>query len=64
MFGLGTGEILVILLVVLLIFGGKRIPELAHSLGKGLREFKKAKDEFTDDIINNTTETEKNDIKN
>ncbi|HKR04865.1 MAG TPA: twin-arginine translocase TatA/TatE family subunit [Bacteroidia bacterium] len=40
--GLGGGEIFLILLVVLLIFGGKKIPELARGLGKGIREFKDA----------------------
>lgn len=39
---IGTGEIIVILCVILLLFGGKRLPELAKSLGKGIREFKKA----------------------
>lgn len=39
---LGTGEILVILLVTLLFFGSKKIPELARGLGKGIREFKDA----------------------
>ncbi|PJD95143.1 MAG: twin-arginine translocase TatA/TatE family subunit [Parachlamydia sp.] len=38
----GTGEIIVIFCVILLLFGGKRLPELARSLGKGIREFKKA----------------------
>ena len=38
----GSGEILVILLVVLILFGGKKLPEFAQSLGKGIREFKKA----------------------
>ena len=42
MFGnLGFSEILLILLVVLLLFGAKRIPEIAGSIGKGIREFKK-----------------------
>lgn len=42
MFGqLGFGEIIAILLVVLLLFGAKRIPEIAGSFGKGIREFKK-----------------------
>lgn len=41
---MSIGEILVILLVVLLIFGAKRIPELARSLGKASREFKDARD--------------------
>jgi len=42
MFGnLGFSEILLILLVVLLLFGAKRIPEIAGSFGKGIREFKK-----------------------
>ena len=40
--GLGTTEILLIVLVLLLFFGGKRIPELAKGLGKGIREFKDA----------------------
>lgn len=37
---IGTGELLVILLLVLVLFGGKRLPELAKNLGKGMREFK------------------------
>lgn len=40
--GLGWGEILLILLVILLLFGAKRLPELARGLGKGIREFKGA----------------------
>lgn len=42
MFGLGTTEIIIILLFVLIFFGGKRIPEFARGLGKGIREFKEA----------------------
>jgi TatA/E family protein of Tat protein translocase len=43
MFGaIGTQELLVIFLVVLLLFGSKQLPELARNLGKGLREFRKA----------------------
>ena len=41
---LGFNEILVILIIVLLLFGGKKIPELMRGLGKGIREFKDAKD--------------------
>ena len=40
--GLGGTEIFLIILVLLLFFGGKRIPELARGLGKGIREFKDA----------------------
>ena len=40
----GTPEILAILVVVLLIFGGRKIPELMRGLGKGVKEFKDAKD--------------------
>ena len=39
---LGTGEIILILCAILLLFGGKRLPELAKGLGKGMREFRKA----------------------
>jgi len=40
--GLGTGEIVAIVAVVLLLFGGKKIPELMKGLGKGVKEFKDA----------------------
>ena len=43
---IGWTEILIILLVILLLFGAKRLPELARSLGKSLREFKKGRDEI------------------
>lgn len=39
-FGLGTTELVVILVVVLLLFGGRKIPEFMKGLGKGIREFK------------------------
>lgn len=39
---IGYGELIVILCIMLILFGGKRLPELAKSLGKGIREFKKA----------------------
>lgn len=40
MFGIGTPEIIFIVLIVLLFFGGKKIPELMKGLGKGVRSFK------------------------
>jgi sec-independent protein translocase protein TatA len=40
--GIGAQELLLIFLVILLLFGAKRIPEIAQGLGKGMREFKKA----------------------
>jgi len=39
---IGYGELIVILCVILILFGGKKLPEFAKSLGKGIREFKKA----------------------
>jgi sec-independent protein translocase protein TatA len=51
MFGnIGTGEIILILLVVLILFGSKKIPELAQGLGKGIREFKKAMRDVEEEI--------------
>ena len=51
MFGsLGTGEILVIILVILLLFGAKKIPEVMRGLGTGMREFKRATREATDEF--------------
>lgn len=46
----GWPEILVILLIVLLLFGAKKLPELARGLGQSLNEFKKARDEFGREI--------------
>jgi len=46
----GVPEIILILLVVLLLFGGKKIPELMRGLGKGLREFNSARNQVKDEI--------------
>ena len=48
LFGLGMQEILVIALIVLLLFGGKKIPELMKGLGKGVKSFKEGMNEVTD----------------
>jgi TatA/E family protein of Tat protein translocase len=55
--GLGSGELIVILVVVLILFGAKRIPEFAKGLGKGINEFKKASREVTEEIHNAGNET-------
>ncbi|HNR66804.1 MAG TPA: twin-arginine translocase TatA/TatE family subunit [bacterium] len=47
---IGGSELLVIMLVVLLVFGSKRLPELARDLGKAIREFKKSADEIRREI--------------
>jgi len=47
---LGTGEIIVICLVVLLLFGGKKIPELMKGIGKGVKNFKEGVKGIEDDI--------------
>ena len=57
MFGLGHMELLAIFLVIIILFGAKRLPELARSLGRSIKEFKNAtqglKDEFDIDKIEN-----------
>lgn len=50
--GLGTGELIVIALVVLLLFGGKKIPEMMKGLGKGVRSFKDGMNEPDSDPKN------------
>ncbi len=56
MFGnLGSTEILLIALVVLLLFGAKRLPELAKGIGKGIKDFKKEISSVTDNITLDNT---------
>lgn len=52
MFGLGAGELAIIGVAALIFIGPKKLPELAKGLGKGIREFQKAKDDIKDQIDN------------
>lgn len=54
--GFGAGELLIILVFALIFIGPKKLPELAKGLGKGLREFQKAKDDLMDHV-NDAAET-------
>jgi len=61
-FGIGLPELLVLLLVLLLVFGPKRLPEMGRQLGKGMREFKdsvsgKDLDDEDDDVVELTSPT-------
>ena len=55
---LGTQEIVIILVIVLLLFGGKKIPELMKGIGKGVREFNDAKTNVTKEIEEGLKEKE------
>ncbi|MCH7949921.1 MAG: twin-arginine translocase TatA/TatE family subunit [Thermodesulfobacteriota bacterium] len=50
MFGIGTSEILIVLVIALLLLGPKEIPKIARTLGRGLRELERAKDELKQSI--------------
>jgi TatA/E family protein of Tat protein translocase len=70
MFGIGTTELIIIMFIILLIFGAKKLPELAQGLGKGIREFKKASNDIQEELSMNkpdepiqSPETEKTDPK-
>ena len=63
MFGLGGGEIILILFIILLLFGAKKLPELAKGLGKGINEFKKASNDIKEEVEKAVTEEkEKNKV--
>lgn len=64
MFGIGTTELIIIMFIILLIFGAKKLPELAQGLGKGIREFKKASNEIQEELkIDTEPEPPKQKIK-
>ena len=56
--GLGPWEIALVIFIIIILFGGKKLPGLARSLGLGLREFKKAKQEIKDEVNNLADEIE------
>ena len=57
---LGTGEIVIIVLAILLLFGGKKIPELMRGLGKGVKSFKSGLKEVEEEIHSDTPDTTNN----
>jgi len=61
----GPTELLLIFLAVLLLFGAKRIPEIAQGLGRGIRDFKKSLKDAKDDIqaVDDTSPKEKNELE-
>lgn len=61
--GLSGQEITVVLLAIVILFGAKKLPEIARSLGKGINEFKKAADDIKKELNNNSSEI-MNDINN
>jgi len=56
--GLGAPEIILIIIAILILFGGKKIPELMKGLGKGMKEFKDAQNGETSNPTNTSTTTE------
>lgn len=64
MFGLGTPEIILIAIVILVLFGSKKIPEMMQGIGKGVREFKKATRDIEDELKGSDNEKSKSSPKN
>ena len=55
--GLGAPEIIIIAIIILLLFGGKKIPELMKGLGKGVKEFKDAQNGTNNETVNTEDKT-------
>jgi sec-independent protein translocase protein TatA len=60
---LSMGKLLLIFLVIVILFGSKKIPDLAQGLGKGIREFKKALKDVEDDVKKSATDDTKSENK-
>lgn len=64
MFGnIGSGEIILIILFILIFFGAKKLPELAQGLGKGIREFRKAAKDVQEDVEKEVKKIDETDTK-
>lgn len=63
MFNFGMGELVVILLIILLLFGASRLPEIARAMGKSIKEFKKAGKEMQNNIEEVTKEDDSEENK-
>jgi TatA/E family protein of Tat protein translocase len=59
-FGLGPGEMMIVFIIVLLIFGPSQLPKLAKGLGSAMREFRKAQHEISDELNREPTEPKPN----
>jgi len=59
----GMQEMVVIFIIILLLFGAKKLPELARGVGKSMGEFKKARDEFEHEITRSETEVRETRVK-
>ena len=60
MFGIGMPELIIILIIILIIFGAGKLPEIGSGIGKGIRNFKKATKEKTEEISPPEGEQKKN----
>lgn len=57
MLGLGTNELLIVLLIVLILFGGAKLPQMMKGLGEGMKEFRKATRDEENDVKSNDKKT-------
>jgi len=60
LFGLGPQELMAIMLIILVLFGGKKIPELMRGMGKGIKEFNNAKNSIENEVKDSMKELDDN----